>query len=119
MKKPDKDKPLLGRCKCGKVPAHIKGELDLWWLFRKATGWNNKWNKQIKYVALCPSLTCDYSAVVYHGQPSSDLLKHLAMWQPVMQLLAFEYYNFRYWLSEKQWKARRYPKRGVPMAPDV
>jgi hypothetical protein len=105
------------RCQCGKEAAHIEGDVDLWWLFMNALGWKHEWDKQIKYVVVCPDLRCNYSSIAYNGQPSPDLLKHLAIWQPLMQFLAWEYWNCRYYLSDKQWKARRYPKKGVPMAP--
>ena len=85
-----KNTPLLERCECGKKPSHIKGELDLWWLFWQTVGWNNEWNKEIKYVALCPDLFCNYSAIAYNGQPSPKLVKHLEMWQPQLIWLAQE-----------------------------
>ena len=106
------------RCECGKKPAHIEGATDLWWLFYQALDWQHRrWNKQIKYVAVCPDVYCECSRIVFNGTPSEDLVRHLEMWQPAMPLLVREWHNCRYWLTEKQWQAKRYPKGGVPSAP--
>ena len=80
-------------------------------------GMEQRVEKANKYVAVCPDLFCNYSAIAYNGPPSPKLVKHLKMWHPMLPVLAQEWHTCRYHLSPKQWKARRYPKRGLPMAP--